>query len=147
VLSAVEVENVLDVVAVESAAAVILYGDGPGVSGLWSCGKSTTGSAHADGACNDGGDQQLSCVAGLTIKPTTAMPATQAQAMNDRRHLSHLDIGQIPHRIDIAQIIGDSGRRRNAGRLHCGGKRRASMLPNLLPFRPKTRPQFMSTSF
>jgi hypothetical protein len=31
------------------------------------------------------------------------MPATQAQAMNGRQHLSHLNIGQIPYRIDIAQ--------------------------------------------
>jgi hypothetical protein len=83
VLSAVEVENVLDVVAVESAAAVILYGDGPGLSGLWSGGKSTTGSAHADGACNDGGDQQLSCVAGLTIKPTRTRRAFSGRGQID----------------------------------------------------------------
>jgi hypothetical protein len=59
VLSAVEIEDMLDVVAVESAAAVILVGDGPGISGLWSSGRSTGGSAHADGAVNDGHDQQL----------------------------------------------------------------------------------------
>jgi hypothetical protein len=93
VLSAVEIEDMLDVVAVESAAAVILVGDGPGISGLWSSGRSTGGSAHADGAVNDGHDQQLFCVAGLAMNPTKAMPAVaQAQTMNDRRHLAHFCI-------------------------------------------------------
>jgi hypothetical protein len=50
--------DVLDVVAVEIATAVNLAAGGSGVSGVWLCGKSTTGRAHADGTCEEGGGNQ-----------------------------------------------------------------------------------------
>jgi hypothetical protein len=80
---------VLDAVADEIAATTNLAAGGPGMSGVSLCGKSTTGRAHANGACNDGRDAQSSWDHDKTAKPTAKL-APQTQAMNGRRQFKHL---------------------------------------------------------